>query len=51
MIKFVFVFSILVLANLAFAQDNTVKAYFVLNPMGDFVGTMKVISGNVSLQD
>lgn len=51
MIKFIFVFSILSLANFAFAQDNTVKAYFVLNPMGDFIGTMKVISGNVSLQD
>ena len=51
MIKFIFVFSLLSLANFAFAQDNTVKAYFVLNPMGDFVGTMKVISGSVSLQD
>lgn len=51
MIKFIFVFSLLSLTNFAFAQDNTVKAYFVLNPMGDFVGTMKVISGTVSLQD
>lgn len=51
MIKFIFVFSILGLANFAFAQENSVKAYFVLNPMGDFVGTMKVISGNVTLQD
>lgn len=51
MIKFVFVFSLLCLANSAFAQENTVKAYFVLNPMGDFIGTMKVISGSVSLQD
>ena len=51
MIKFIFVFSLLSLANFAFAQDNTVKAYFVLNPMGDFVGTMKVISGSVSLKD
>lgn len=51
MIKFIFVFLFLSLANFAFAQDNTVKAYFVLNPMGDFIGTMKVISGNVTLQD
>ena len=51
MIKFIFVFSLFSLANFAFAQDNTVKAYFVLNPMGDFIGTMKVISGSVSLQD
>lgn len=51
MIKFILVFSLLNFANFAFAQENTVKAYFVLNPMGDFVGTMKVISGSVSLQD
>ncbi len=51
MIKFIFVFSLFSLVNFAFAQENTVKAYFVLNPMGDFVGTMKVISGSVSLQD
>lgn len=54
MIKFVFVisfFSLLTFVNVAFAQENTVKAYFVLNPMGDFIATMKVISGNVSLQD
>ncbi len=51
MIKFIFVFMLLSLANIAFAQENTVKAYFVLNPMGDFIGTMKVISGSVSLQD
>ena len=51
MIKFVFVFLLYTFSNVALAQENIVKAYFVLNPMGDFVGTMKVISGNVSLQD
>lgn len=51
MIKFILVFGLFIITNPALAQENTVKAYFVLNPMGDFVGTMKVISGNVSLQD
>lgn len=51
MIKFLVVFLFLTFTNITFAQDNTVKAYFVLNPMGDFIASMKVIKGSVSLQD
>lgn len=51
MIKFIFIFAVFICTNFAFAQENTAKAYFVLTPMGDFIATMKVISGNVSFQD
>lgn len=40
----------MLLASFASAQDNTVKAYVVLNPAGDFVGHLKVVSGFATVQ-
>ena len=51
MIKLYFLLLICLLTNVAIAQENKAKAYFVLTPMGDFVATMKVVSGGVIFQD
>jgi hypothetical protein len=42
---------ILCFSTLLQAQENTAKAYVTLNPAGDFVATMKVISGFATVQD
>lgn len=51
MTKYLFVLFASLFSSLSFAQVNTAKAYVVLNPAGDFVANMKVISGTAYLQD
>ena len=51
MVKYLFILLILVFANFSYAQNNKVKAYFTLNPIGDFIGTMKVTSGYATSKD
>ncbi len=51
MIKYFFLFSLCLITHIASAQESSAKAYFVLTPMGDFVGKMKITSGNVVFQD
>lgn len=51
MIKSLLVLAIVLVSQITFAQQGTVKAYVSLNPAGDFVGNMKstgaaTLSGN-----
>lgn len=50
MLKSFLIILLIVFSGFSYAQDNTVKAYVVLNPAGDFVANLKVMSGFASLQ-
>lgn len=51
MLKYILVLLITVFTNILYAQENVAKAYFIMNPVGDFVAKMKVVSGFATLED